>query len=92
VRTTLDRDARKHYSRIAALKTDPGWAELTEALTAADEKAWARFATELRHGTPYDPELLAELKGTSKAIKLILDAPDKAARVVARENERKATE
>ena len=88
----LSRDEQRHYTRIAALKGDPGWAELEEALTIADMKAWNRFTAELKTGSSFDPETLAELRGTSKAIRLILEAPDKAARIIARENERKDSE
>ena len=92
MQSTLDRDVHRHHSRIAALKTDPGWAELEEALKLADERSWRRLSLDLKQGKEVLDTTIAEMRGTSKAIKLILDQPDRAARIIARENERKDSE
>jgi hypothetical protein len=78
----------KAAARIHALTMSPGWDDLTQALTELEDKFWKRHIADLKIGKELEPLQLARSLGKFDGIRVILDAPDKAAAMMLREQEK----
>ena len=78
----------KAAARIKALTLSTGWDDLTEALTALEEKFWVRHRAELKMGKAIDQRELDRTLGKFDGIRAILGSPDKAATILLREQEK----
>ena len=76
----------KTAARIQALKNLQGWDDLVEALTALEDKFWTRHKADLKAGKPIDQRELDRTLGKFDGIRVLLNAPDKAAAILLREN------
>jgi hypothetical protein len=75
----------KTAARIQALTMSPGWDDLTEALTKLEDKFWQRHIADVKSGRPIDQRVLDRTLGKFDGIRVLLNAPDKAAAILLRE-------
>jgi hypothetical protein len=78
-------------SRIAGLKEAFGWEDLTEVLEKTVEKRWAVLHGSLRRGDPVNQRDIDFIRGVEHGIRILLNAPDKAASIYERQTERQET-
>lgn len=78
-------------SRIAGLKEAFGWQDLTEALEQTIEKRWTIIHGSLKRGDAVNQREIDFARGVEHGIRILLNAPDKAAKVFERQTERQET-
>ena len=78
-------------SRLAGLKESFGWQDLTETLESTTEKHWSHIQAAMKRGEPIDQRKIDFARGVEHGIRILLNAPDKAATIYARHTERQET-
>jgi hypothetical protein len=79
---------RRTASRIAGLKEAFGWQDLTEALEQAVEKRWNVLHAAMKRGDLVDQRDIDFVRGVEHGIRILLNAPEKAASIYERQTER----
>lgn len=74
------RDDTVRTRRISTLPQTPGFQELLEDLTAAEQRSWNRITAEMRAGTLVDQRAVDEMRGVSRALALLRKGPERAAK------------
>ena len=73
-------------SRLESLLHTPAWDELREVLEEQEEKFWNQHLAAVRRGEEIDQRKLDRALGKLDGIRALLDAPEKAARILAVNN------
>ena len=74
----------KTASRIAGLKDAFGWQDLAEALAEIEEKKWSHITAAMKRGDPINQRDIDFQRGVTHGIRILLNAPDKAASIYER--------
>jgi len=77
----------KAAARIQALKLSQGWDDLTEALNETVAKRWNRVQADIQVGKPVDQREIDFARGVTYGIRVLLNAPAKAASIYERLNQ-----
>ena len=76
----------KTAARIEALKESMGWDDLKGVLAAQEDKFWKRHIATMKRGEPFDQRAMDFALGKLEGIRVLLDTPEKAARILAVNN------
>jgi hypothetical protein len=68
-----------------------GWQDLTEVLEERIAKRWAVIHADLKVGKPVNQREIDFARGVEHGIRILLNAPEKAAEIYERQNERQET-
>jgi hypothetical protein len=79
-------------SRIAGLKEAFGWQDLTEVLEKTVEKRSKGLLAEIVNGAPLDQRKIDFENGVNHGIRILLNAPEKAAQVYERSKQEVSVE
>jgi hypothetical protein len=78
----------KTAARIESLKHSPAWDDLAQVLQEAEDKFWHRHIADVKAGNTIDQRELDRALGKLDGIRALLSAPEKAARILLREQEK----
>lgn len=81
----------KTASRIAGLKESFGWQDLTEKLEETIEKRWQVVNSSMKRGDPINQRDIDFARGVEHGIRILLNAPEKAAQVFERQTKQEAS-
>lgn len=73
----------KAAARIEALTHAMGWEDLKQELAVQEEKFWQRHIVDVKAGKPIDQRELDRALGKLDGIRTLLNAPVKAAKIMA---------
>lgn len=78
---------RARAARIESLRQTAAWDDLTAEIREAEDRLWKQHIADIKGGLPLDQRKLDFMRGALHAANLLLKQPEKADRVLKRDDE-----